>query len=94
MGTCGVEESDIDSVGELGIQAEEIENHLGNWGEAKKRARLTRWRLRQPWENGIASEWILGIEAREIERSILGIWGEVGKWVRVRMWRLRGRGGD
>lgn len=29
----------------------------------------------------------MGIEAREIERSILGIWGGADKWVRVR--RLR-----
>ena len=89
-----VGENDIDSEGGLGIEAEEIENHLGNWGEAKQWARLTRWRLRQPWENDIASEWILGTEAREIERSILGVWGEIENWVRVRMWRLRGRGRD
>lgn len=89
-----VGENDIGSEGGLGIEAEEIENHLGNWGEAEQWARLTRWRLRQPWENGIGSEWILGSEAREVERSILGIWGELGKWVRVRMWRLRGRGRD
>jgi hypothetical protein len=53
-----------------------------------------RKRLRQFWENGIGSERRLGIEAREIERSILGIRGEADKWVRVRRWRLRERGGD
>ena len=51
-------------------------------------------RLRQPWENDIGSEGRLGIETREIEKSILGIWGEAEKWVTVRRWRLRERGGD
>lgn len=38
-----------------------------------------RKRLRQFWENDIGSERRLGIETREVERSILGIRGEAEK---------------
>ena len=52
---------------------------MGIRGEADKWVRVRRWRLRQPWENDIDSEWILGVEVREIERGISGFLGEVEK---------------